>query len=344
MKLDTSKLIKTAFFSAPIFAVYGITPMYLISDASLDLYFAGVSFLTVIVLIMWSINIGAALYFPFEQNKMRYAASFLGLCIVISTAIVIRPYVFQVELPEKGEGVFPFLTGFSINFIILIILNGLILKDRKDEADREIQDLKIKNMEARQSLLMQQFQPHFVFNALSTLKSLGRSAPDKAEEYLLKLSDFLRFSIQTRNRFIVSLEEEWNFSREYLEMQQIRFGDALQCTFIEESPGLGKQIPVFAIQSLLENAIKHNGFSEEKPLKIEVRADAERVSVRNNRIPKLVLQSSKTGLDSLNQRFKLTVGEMIKIQETDSFFEVILPLCADEPLSDQSGIALNTAV
>ena len=171
--------------------------------------------------------------------------------------------------------------------------------------------------------LKQQIQPHFLFNSLSTLKSLITFSPELASEYLVRLSGFLRAAIAAQSVNLVRVERELDLCVDYLEMQRIRFGDALQ--FMVEVPAWvrsDRYIPVFSLQLLVENAIKHNVLTVEQPLRISIDYSEGVITVRNNLQKKADVEpSAGTGLANLRERYKaLPGGHGIDIlQDVDHF-------------------------
>jgi LytS/YehU family sensor histidine kinase len=197
--------------------------------------------------------------------------------------------------------------------------------------------LKIKNIEAANQKLKQQLHPHFLFNSLNVLKTLIKKQPDDAEAYLKRLSDFLRASVSLDNVNTVKLEEELKFSMDYLEMQKIRFGNAIQFEVgIPEEVKTGI-VPTFSIQLLLENAIKHNAFTIESPLFIKLNYINGWITVSNNIQPKSLAEySGGLGLTNLSERYKIISGDEINIQSADSYFSVSIKILPDEN-SDHRG-------
>jgi LytS/YehU family sensor histidine kinase len=124
-------------------------------------------------------------------------------------------------LEKMPSLLFPLINSLALNTIILIIISSVVNRSKKEQSDKELAILKIKNLEAEQEQLVQQLQPHFLFNALSTLKSLINANAGQAEEYLVRLSDFLRFTISSHANKLVSLDEELKFAGNYIKLQQI---------------------------------------------------------------------------------------------------------------------------
>lgn len=223
------------------------------------------------------------------------------------------------------------LFTLSANTIIFIIQNVMLLKQREAIIESENAQLKIKNIEATYLQLKQQIHPHFLFNALNTLKTLIRKQPEQAEIYLKKLSDFLRASISLDNKIVVRLDEELKFCTDYLELQKVRFGEAFQFKVaIPEEVKMGF-VPVFSVQQLLENAFKHNAFTKELPLIIQIAYDNSRIIVSNNINRKeIVGESMGMGLANLTERYKIISGDEVIIRRDESLFSVSLKILSHE--------------
>jgi LytS/YehU family sensor histidine kinase len=171
--------------------------------------------------------------------------------------------------------------------------------------------------------------PHFLFNALASLKSLIRINPQIAESYLMKLSEFLRASISQTND-LISLQDELQLCNEYIDLQKIRFQEGLIYETDIDPNSLHNKIPFFALQSLIENALKHNIVSLINPLTIRVEVKGNQLTIINN-IQALLTQvtSSNTGLSNLNERMKIQTGQRIFIDKNQHHFKVQLTLLAD---------------
>jgi len=192
--------------------------------------------------------------------------------------------------------------------------------------------LKTANSEAVNQLLLQQIHPHFLFNALTTVKSLIHKQPEVASNYLVKLSNFLRTSMSSMNISTTTLAKEINFCSDYLELQKVRLGDALFYNInIDETVSAHTFLPVFSLQLLAENAIKHNSFSEEEPMHIEIREVDGIVTVINDYRPNNDKEHSMgSGLANLNERYSTLTGEKINIQIGQSNFYVSFKLITSE--------------
>jgi LytS/YehU family sensor histidine kinase len=219
----------------------------------------------------------------------------------------------------------------SVNSMVLIIQDLVLLIEKKTKIENENIQLKIKNIEAANQKLRQQLQPHFLFNSLNVLKTLIKKQPDNAETYIKRLSDFLRASVLYDNVNTVKFEEELKLSLDYIEMQKIRFGNSIVFeTSIPDEAKVGL-LPVFSIQMLLENAIKHNAFTTESPLHIALTCENGWLTVRNTIQHKGAVESSAgMGLINLSERYKIISGDDIVIKQDDSTFSVRIKILSNE--------------
>jgi two-component system LytT family sensor kinase len=288
---------------------------------------------------------------------MRYIFSYL-LCFIplVSIRLIVSPVINDplrlqkfIEWKTKILGINPTdfnympYTGWvfqiliiifviaSVNSIVLIIQNLVLLIDRKTKIENENIQLKIKNIEAANQKLKQQLQPHFLFNSLNVLKTLIKKQPDNAEIYIKRLSDFLRASVLYDNVNTVKYEEELKLSLDYIEMQKIRFGNSIHFDTNIPDEVKGGLLPVFSIQMLLENAIKHNAFTTELPLYITLTCDNGWLTVSNTIQHKAAVESSAgTGLTNLSERYKIISGDDIVIKQDDLTFSVSIKILSDE--------------
>jgi len=181
--------------------MYGVAPIYLFNSLGLEQIIVSFVSLTILIFLFWLFNI-------YLVNRpyisiIRYLVSYTVTFLLHSGIILI-----VLSFPEKQNPVnflaYSIVTTIALNTIILVIINSELLKRKKDFAESENQKLKVGNLEAQKQVLLQQIHPHFLFNALSTLKSLIQESPVQAEDYSIKLSEFLRYSVQSHSTELVS--------------------------------------------------------------------------------------------------------------------------------------------
>lgn len=228
---------------------------------------------------------------------------------------------------------FPFpqlMHALTINMIILILCELVLLHFRQQKMESENAKLRQTNLEAKNNQLKNQLHPHFLFNSLNTLRLLLKKDAEKAETYLLKLSEILRVSTTSAEYSITDVKDELNLCLSYLQMQEVRFGDMLLYDVTNKKllDAKGK-LPVFAMQLLAENAIKHNAFTSEYPLHIFIDYDEERqlITVRNKVRPKRLAEvTTQTGLKNLDERYRLLCNRHITVRNSGDEFAVSIKI------------------
>ncbi len=280
-------------------------------------------------LIIFSINTALLYYFDQKRksNSERIWKKTFALGFCCSLFFFFIHHFILMELEKRGLIVGPRgsqdLKGWKFNLFIVyanlvlysfifLTQNFVLHQYEKSRIQLELLKLKASNSEAVNQLLQQQIQPHFLFNALNILKSLIRKDAKSAESYLLLLSDFLRVSISKNKSGVATIEDELKVCNDYMEMQKIRFGAALQYQ-IDIKPNdaiLEKKLPFFSLQPLLENAIKHNELTEENPLYIKIEKDGNYIKVSNNiQIKRVAEVSTGNGHNMLKERYRILNGD-----------------------------------
>lgn len=223
-------------------------------------------------------------------------------------------------------------SGIVINTLITLLHDSVLLYEHKMYSELELSKMKNANTEATNLLLKQQIQPHFLFNALNTLKALYHKDTHSADKYIVHMANFLRASIYHQTAKISTLEDELKLLLDYLEMQRIRFGTALDCTInINEEMQKSYYLPSFSLQPLLENAIKHNDFTVEHPLMVNIKEEDKWLIISNNLQKKnMKVASVNYGLANLAERYHLWSGDEIMIKEEHNTFSVGIKLLAHE--------------
>lgn len=176
--------------------------------------------------------------------------------------------------------------------------------------------------------LKQKVDPHFLFNSLSSLNALIEKSPELAKSFVVKLSRVYRYVLESYPNGLATVAEELRFVNEYFFLMKIRFGDALAPIEIEVSEAhLEHRIPFMSLQTLIENAIKHNMLSKEKPLKISIKSLDDHIVVTNNlQLRTDVRDSGKQGLSYLQSTYAYFGSDQFKYGEEGNVYSVYLPL------------------
>ena len=186
--------------------------------------------------------------------------------------------------------------------------------------------LKQAQLRAQLLSLQQQVSPHFLFNSLSTLKTIAKDQETKT--YVLQLANVYRYLLNFNEHHLASVKDELAFMRSFLYILQERFEDALKISIHVPDEFLSYQIPTLSLQLLIENAVKHNIVSPEQPLYIRIYTDdSPSLTVENSFQPKLfVEETTGKGLQNIKERYQLLTGKQVEVSIDNGLFVVILPL------------------
>ncbi len=229
----------------------------------------------------------------------------------------------------EREGANEFRAAITASFVLLIIYFLDVLR-KFYRTQMENEQLKLETSIAQFERLKQQVNPHFLFNALNILKTMVKNNDPKAEEYVIRLSELYRSSLLIDKREKVPLEEELTALENYFFMLKARFEDKLVVTQAIPNDIANWFVPPFTLQILVENCIKHNVVSADKPLHIEIFLEGQWLVVRNNLQPKRSVEdSNQIGLENIRQRYQVLTGKAIVIQKTDDYFTVKLPIISE---------------
>lgn len=265
--------------------------------------------------------------FTGRQRLYRYLLGYLSTFVILTfTRLLSDHFVIaqRVVLTPARLVILLVVKTIMINTLIFLTENFILLKDKKNRTELENSQLKTANMEAVNLLLKQQIHPHFLFNALSTLKTLYKTDAGAGELYLVHLADFLRAAVSGGKNKLASLSEEIKLCEDYLSMQKIRFSGALECVIdIPDTVLAHGFVPPFSIQPLLENAIKHNEITDESPLVIHIYFENGHIVITNNlQLKRYVDHPGGEGLLNLTERYRILSGDEVIIREEDGIFSV----------------------
>ncbi|MFM8789830.1 MAG: sensor histidine kinase, partial [Chthoniobacterales bacterium] len=231
-----------------------------------------------------------------------------------------------VACSVSGSGPFAGASGLAafmqIETYVAIMATTALLTGSAAETTRRENELKLEAALrlAESERLKSQLQPHFLFNCLAAIHSLTETNPSAARSGIVTLADLLRTSLDNTQSDFVTLEEEMQFVANYVQLQKLRFEDALDISVQWDRDQAHRKIPPMLLQPLVENALKH-GETKDGRLRVEV-------SVFSND-DELCLRTANegdeagtdpfvwkegTGLRNLRERLALVYGGRAKLQ------------------------------
>lgn len=254
--------------------------------------------------------------------------------IVLSVFVVLVEFgeIYSVEkflgLPISRSGKITLITGsLLITFMISAIYASVAFFIQWKENLLRTQALEKATLEAKYDTLRNQVNPHFLFNSLNTLLMLVNDNP-VASRYVESISEIMRYMLQSRDKEAVLLRDELKIARDYVFIQQSRFGDKLKVEFDVPEKYFHFAIPPLALQMLLENALKHNVVSKEDPLYVRVYVHESIFIVIENTVKVKIDKDPSTGvgLDNIRNRYLHLTGKNIVVKQENGKFVVMLPL------------------
>jgi len=145
-------------------------------------------------------------------------------------------------------------------------------------------------------------------------------------DYIHNLSELLRYMLKSNDKELVLMRDEMAVLENYIKLQQLRFRENLKIDINVSESFFHYALPRLALQMLVENAIKHNVIIQNKPLHIEIGIEKDTIFVRNNLQKKEVIGSTGQGLKNISGRYRLFTAKPVRIEETNGYFNVSLPL------------------
>jgi len=216
------------------------------------------------------------------------------------------------------------LLGFSV---IVFNLFYHSIKQKK-EIEHRMNVLEKEVMTSKYRSLKNQISPHFLFNSLNTLTSLMYEDRDLASDFVARLASSYRYILDNREEDLVSLEKELNFLDSFIFMMNVRHEGSLTITTDIALDPQRFLIPTLSLQMLVENALKHNYYSQEKPLEINIFSVGEVGIVVQNTLQKREQkeESTKLGIRNIKKRYSFYTHQNVMIETKKDYFKVTMPL------------------
>jgi sensor histidine kinase YesM len=288
---------------------------------------------TVVFILGWEVLILMHKYFETIFSAAKNPAFRICLQIFLTTIIFILLSLTLVWSADFFFGVPPAINNifYLLNFLVAVIFN-LTLFGTQYFYHWKRNLVSKTNLEKEQAVvkydaLRNQLNPHFLFNALTSLNSLIFENQQLASDFLQQLSKVYRYTLQNRNNKTVSVRTELNFMENYISLLETRFGEAIAIKIAVDKNDLDKGIAPVVSQVLIENAVKHNMVCLDCPLNILISSDNNYFIVENNRTHKTNVESSnKLGMENLKELYQYLSESPIEIEDFTNRYTVKIPL------------------
>ncbi|MBB6274238.1 sensor histidine kinase YesM [Pedobacter cryoconitis] len=252
--------------------------------------------------------------------------------------MVVETPVFVTDEEVKAIEKYVMIMFIVTTLIILILLEWSHAKWQKQFMLRQLAEVSVARQEKENAVLQldklkEKLDPHFLFNSLSSLNGLIQEQPELAKAFVVKLSRVYRYVLDPTPNGLEEVSREVRFASEYFFLLKIRFGDALASLEIDlNEKHSSAYIPFMSVQTLVENAIKHNVVSKLKPLHISIRSEGDGLLVTNNlQLRTDVKDSGKQGLKYLQSIYAHFGDLHLTYGIEDGSYKCFLPLIKKPP-------------
>lgn len=224
------------------------------------------------------------------------------------------------------------------SFIYSVIYSILFSYKQYAVTQIEILQQERKQLELQFEALKSQLSPHYLFNSLNTISSLLYNDPQTAEQFIRRLAQTYQYILSTQQKKYITLQEELEFVKSYYYLLRIRFQQLLNIEINVPNSIIHSAIPPLTLQLLVENAVKHNSVSRDKPLYIYISAiDNTQLKIVNTKSEAHTHQATSTriGLENIRQRYRYFTTRKIEVRD-DENYTVILPVIPNRVLTQAS--------
>jgi LytS/YehU family sensor histidine kinase len=272
---------------------------------------------------------------PVEKHKkLQVLTIILAVILTIVSVFILNHLLYSllniVDSDPRPGGYQDEFTyrNFFVSALVVSCVLIIRLIFQKQTVQMENEALRRETLQSQFESLKNQLSPHFLFNSLTALKTLISEAPETAQSYINNLSKALRYTLQSNEKQLVTLEEEMDFMEYYLFLISMRFNTNLSVTTDINKKYSLYRLPPLTIQTLVENAVKHNEISTRKPLRINIITTEDDHLVVWNDIQEKITGEEGTGigLTNLSKQFQLILGKDITISNENNRFRVEIPL------------------
>lgn len=290
-------------------------------------------------------GLGLAFWYPvrfmsLESKLSKIVFNHIAAAVLATTAWLALGYTFITYIVNFGQAFTTFFQStlvwrilLGILFNLLIISFYYIIIYYSDFKERAVKETELKNLvtEAELKTLKFQINPHFIFNSLNSMSALTTIDPVKAKSMIIKLADFLRYTLANNEKQKNKLSEELKNIKLYLEIEKIRFEDKFE--FFEEvdPQSLTTEVPNMILQPLFENAIKHAVYETLNTVTLKLKCGKEKdfliICLSNNfEGESNGKKGAGIGLKNISNRLELVYGQknLMKIEKLNNIFKVTL--------------------
>lgn len=305
-------------------------------------YFGWSLFGMVYVALVWNVIVWWLMWVrrrfaKIQQTRRRILVTFVGYFI----SITLFQLAFVWLIDKTGVAPIPInrqvyvvylVTGFVCTVLVGVVYEVIYYLRKYREAVQEAEALKKVGLQSQYDSLKNQVNPHFLFNALTSLSALITEDRQKAGLFLDELSSAYRYLLQAGQRPLVTLNDELSFLMSFRHLLNARFGDTLRWEIAIDDRFRERSLPPLTLQTLVENALRHNRLMTSQPLTLSIWTTEDGFLVVSNPIQrkKTAILNQQGGLLRLATHFEMLDMPRPIFDDNDREFVVRLPLAHRE--------------
>jgi hypothetical protein len=306
-------------------------------------FYYTLSWLAAVAILLWIGNRAITKlldrYFPWLAYGKKRFFTHLSLGVIYSLLLINAAYygfktIFTEDPPILEQfivanviGIFLFIPSFSLYFSLQFLTQW-------QKTELEMERFQKESMRSQLASLKNHLDPHFLFNNLNILSSLIDKDTDQSQRFLVRFAQVYRTLLLTKVEDLVTLQEEMDFIDAYIYLIKTRFENNINFDIQIEEDAYYSMLPPLTLQLVIENAVKHNIITEDRPLHISIAATETALTVTNSLYekPEDLKSKSGTGLRNLRERYHYFCDDPIRFEKKTDTYEVNVPLLQIETI------------
>lgn len=269
-----------------------------------------------------------------NNKKYRVVLGVLGsIALTISGIFLVRMFMSVVIKTKSFEDFLQnerpqfYVVALIITMVVTLFFHLIYFYKKVQENKVKEQKIIAGTASAKFESLKNQIDPHFLFNSLNVLSSLIEENPDNAQRFTTSLSKIYRYVLEQKDKELVSVAEELSFAKTYMNLLKMRFENSLFYELPDTISNPEAKVVPLSLQLLLENTVKHNVVSEQRPLHIRIIDKGDYLVIQNDFQKKEVLQDRQgVGLQNIINRYSIITSRKVLIEQNEKEFSVSIPI------------------
>lgn len=268
-----------------------------------------------------------------DQSRQRVFLKALVVIFIMPPSILLIFFLYDQfgilgYALQRWDLIMGLLLGLCVNLVFETLYEVDYMLSKYKESVMEKESLRQLSVQQEFDTLKGQVNPHFLFNCFNTLSSLITEDKVRAEKFLDELSKVYRYLLRNNEDGLTTVQNEIKFIGSYYRLLQTRHGEAVQVNMEIDKRYDNYLLPSLTLQLLVENVVKHNVLSKNKPLVIDIFTTAGNKLVVNNNLQRRTVKapSNKVGLDNIRAKYALLKQPGFQVLEDKNNFTVVLPL------------------